>query len=292
MSDPRATTAELAASSYGKARVRLTRVERHADRHDLHQVTVNIRLAGDYGAAYTEGDNRDVLPTDTMKNTVYALARRQPFAHVEELGLRLGRHFLGRAPKVERVFLDLAEQPWTRMTVDGAPHPHAFVGGGGEEATASVAVDRERETVVSGLRGLAVLKTTGSGFAGFFRDEYTTLPETGDRILATLITASWRCRGAGDGFDYGALRKGVRERLLAAFAGHDSRSVQHTLYAMGEAVLAAHPELLDIHLSLPNQHHLPVDLAPLGLDNPNLVFVPVDEPHGVIEATVRRRAAG
>lgn len=283
---------ELSAARYGKSRVRLTRVDRRAGRHDLVQVTVDVHLEGDHEATYLTGDNRDVLPTDTMKNTVYALARRQPFADVEEFGLALARHLRGRAPRTRRVAVELAESLWRRIEVAGEPHPHAFEGGGPEERTAAVVAGREGEEVVtSGLRGLPVLKTTGSGFEGFFRDDLTTLPETGDRILATLVTATWRCAPGevARGASWGALWRGVRRRLVETFAGHDSRSVQQTLYAMGEAVLAAHPEIEEIRLVLPNRHHLLADLAPFGLDNPNLVFTPTDEPYGLIEGTVRRR---
>jgi urate oxidase len=142
------------------------------------------------------------------------------------------------------------------------------------------------ERVEAGLADLDVLKTTGSAFAGFPRDAYTTLAETGDRILATAIEARWTYTGAAH--DWEASWAAARRLLCEVFAEHDSRSVQHTLYAMGERVLAGLPAVEEIHLRLPNRHHLLADLAPFGLDNPNLVFVATSEPYGLIEATLRR----
>src|SRR5262249_13823413 len=222
--------------------------------------------------------------TDTMKNTVYALARQDPIAHVEAFALRLADHFIGK-PAVERVVIRAIEHRWDRLSVNGRAHPHAFAQPGGEHWTAMVTRDREHSSVVGGLGNLVVLKTSDSAFAGFPRDEYTTLPETTDRILATSVTASWRYASASA---HSTARDRIRNALVETFAAHDSRSVQHTLYAMGEAALAACADLLEITLTLPNRHHLLVDLTPFGLDNPNEIFVATDQPYGLIEATIRR----
>lgn len=280
-------TARLVHNAYGKSRVRLVKVLRGADRHDLLDLDVAVRLEGAFGAAYTEGDNASVLPTDTLKNTVYALARRFDFSDPEELGLRLTAHFLERVGEARQAEMQIVQRPWTRLSLDGAPHPHAFEGSTGERRTAGIAQTRGGEPRVSaGLDGLLLLKTTGSGFSGFPRDEYTRLPETDDRILATVVEATWRYREPVVRF--GRLHRGVRERLVSTFARHDdSRSVQHTLWEMGQAVLDAHEEVEEIRLVLPNKHHLPADLAG-GLDNPDQVFVATDEPYGLIEGTVSR----
>jgi urate oxidase len=279
---------ELAASRYGKSSVRLLKVMRHSDRHEILELTVDVACAGDLAAAYTAGDNRQVLPTDTMKNTVYALAREHRFGEMEELGLLVGRHFIAGNPQFEKVEIGLAARSWSRLEVAGQPHPHAFVEAGAERRTAAVEVGRLASAVSAGLADLLVLKTAGSAFEGFPRDRFTTLPEARDRILATRLRARWRYRGSADGIDFGAAFAGIRQRLLEAFAGHDSRSLQHTLYAMGEAVLAGFPEVEEIALVLPNRHYLPVDLSPFGLANDNQVFVATDEPYGLIEATLRR----
>jgi urate oxidase len=282
-------TIELAASRYGKSSVRLLRVVRHPDRHEILELTVDVACSGELGAAYTEGDNSLVLPTDTMKNTVHAFAWEHPRAEMEELGLLLGRHFIAGNPQFDEVEIGLAARPWSRLEVAGQPHPHAFVEAGGERRTAAIAVSRQASTVGAGLDGVLVLKTTGSAFEGFPRDRFTTLPETRDRILATRLRAEWRYRAAGAGVDFGAAFAGVRGRLLETFAGHDSRSLQHTLYAMGEAVLERFPEVEEIGLRLPNRHYLLADLSRFGIANENQVFVATDEPHGLIEATLRRR---
>lgn len=269
---------------YGKSRVRLVKLRRSRDPHEIVDLTIDVLLEGAFDSVYVDGDNAACLATDTMKNTVYALARQDPMVNVESFGVRLAEHFIA-TPHVARVRLSAIEHRWDRLTVDGRPHPHAFVQPGGEQWTAVVTCDRDRREVVSGLANLVVLKTTDSAFAGFPRDRFTTLPETTDRILATAVTTTWRYASASADF---SARDRIRTALLETFAAHDSRSVQHTLYAMGEAALAACGEIVEITLSLPNRHHLLVDLAPFGLDNPNEIFVATDQPYGLIEATIRR----
>jgi urate oxidase len=269
---------------YGKSRVRLVKLKRGRVPHDLVDLTIDVQLEGAFDAVYTEGDNTACLATDTMKNTVYALARQDPIDHVEAFALRLAAHFTGK-PGVTRARISAVEHRWDRLSAAGRPHPHAFVQPGGEQWTAVVTRDASGDRVISGLTNLVVLKTTDSAFSGFPRDEYTTLPETDDRILATSLTATWSYRQGAANF---ALRERVRQALVESFAAHDSRSVQHTMYAMGEAALAAGDEVAEITLAMPNRHHLLVDLSPFGLDNPNEVFVATDQPFGLIEATIRR----
>ena len=284
---------DLTWNRYGKSRIRLVKVRRppagpgRADpSHELVDLTIDVQLEGAFEPVYVDGDNASCLATDTMKNTVYALARQDPIDHVESFACRLADHFLARPP-VARVRISAVEQPWARLSAGGRPHPHAFVQAGAEHWTAVVTRDARRTEIVSGLANLVVMKTTDSSFAGFPRDPYTTLPDTDDRIMATSITAAWTHRPEASDF---SSRVDVREALVETFAAHVSRSVQHTLYAMGEAALAVCPGMTAITLSLPNRHHLLVDLAPFGLDNPNEIFVATDQPFGLIEATVTRSA--
>ncbi|MFL6233103.1 MAG: factor-independent urate hydroxylase [Thermoanaerobaculia bacterium] len=270
----------LAENSYGKQAVRLVTVRRHPDRHELKDLTVAIRFEGDFAAAYTDGDNRGVLPTDTMKNTVYALAAGHPFDDIEEFGLLLTDHFLANNPRASRVQVDLTEHPWEPIET----YRIAFRQAGGERRTAEVARDRDGAKVLAGLENLVVMKTAKSAFEGFPRDRYTTLPETSDRLLATAVRATWRYSRPDVPF---GLWHQVRRVLLETFAEHDSRSVQHTLYAMGEAVVRT-LDVEEIHLTMPNRHHIPVDLRPFGMDNRNEIFVATPEPYGLIEGTVRR----
>lgn len=278
----------LGDNAYGKQRVRLVKVEREAERHVLRDLTVGVRMTGDFAAAHTEGDNAAVLPTDTMRNTVYALAAERPLGPIEELGARLAERLLASGPEVAGVEVTLEERQWTRLEVGGNPHPHAF-SAGAESRTATVFRGRDGGWTEAGLADLVLLKTTDSAFAGFRRDLYTTLRETDDRILATRVAARWRFAADGAGaVAFDAAWREARRVLVETFAEHDSRSVQHTLYAIAEAVLRARPEITEVHLSLPNIHHIPFDLTPLGLPNRNEVFVATAEPHGLIEATVRR----
>lgn len=276
----------LAKNRYGKSRVRLVKVERHGSRHDLTDLNVNILLSGEFATAYTEGDNSRVLPTDTMKNTVYALARKQPVGEIEEFGLRLAGHFLAHNAHVARARVAIAQSNWKRILVGGKAHDHSFLHCGDERRTAVVEQDRSGAKVTSGIRDLVVLKTTNSAFTGYIRDEYTTLKETRDRLFGTAVKAEWTWRAVEP--SYGACWQGVRETILEIFACHESLGVQHTLYAMGEAILDRVDAIDSIHISMPNRHCLPVDLGPFGMENPNEVFVPIDEPHGLIEATLKR----
>jgi urate oxidase len=277
----------LVETAYGKSSVRLVKVTRRGDRHDLKDLTVAIRFEGDYDQSYTEGDNSGVLPTDTMRNTVYALAAREPIDDPERFGVALGAHFLSGNPLLKRVRVDLTEHPWGRVPFGGRDHGQAFIRHGQEARSATIQSERDRPvTIGAGVSDLVILKSSHSAFAGFLRDGYTTLQDSADRLLATSLTATWRY---GDHeIDFGASWRAVRQTLLEAFAEHDSHSVQHTLHAMGQAVLASMDAVSAIRLVMPNKHHLPFDLTRLGLENRNEIFVPTDEPYGLIEATLVR----
>ncbi|HEY7408937.1 MAG TPA: urate oxidase [Gemmatimonadaceae bacterium] len=276
----------LGENGYGKSRVRLVKVSRREGRHELRDLTVSVRLEGEFDDAHVRGDNRDVLPTDTMKNTVYALARQIEIEAIEDFARALATHFLPDNPAVTRARVTVREQGWDRIPVSGRAHPHAFVRGSDEVDLATVTAEGESVRVESGIDELRVLKTTGSGFEGYPRDRYTTLRETADRVLATAMRVRWTY-GLTE-ISPGEVRGRAREAILETFADHESRSVQHTAYAMGEAVLERCPEIDAVAFSLPNKHHLLVDLAPFALDNPNEIFVATEEPYGLIEAIVRR----
>ena len=273
-------------TAYGKSRVRIVQLTRRTDRHELSDLTLAIRFQGDYDESYAAGDNSAVLPTDTMKNTVYALAAAERIRDAESFGLRLARHFLDRNPRLSRVRIDLVEHAWGRIASGDRDYGQAFVRQGPETRTSTIEADREGITVDAGIADLVILKSAHSAFAGFPRDEYTTLPESDDRIFATSLTATWRYRDATISFD--TVWQAVRRTLLQSFAEHRSASVQHTLHAMGQAVIEHVDDVASIHLVMPNKHHLPVDLTRFGLENRNEIFVPTDEPHGLIEGTVTR----
>ncbi|MGI8783676.1 MAG: factor-independent urate hydroxylase [Acidobacteriota bacterium] len=275
----------LARSHYGKSRGRLVKVSRREDRHDLRDLVVGILFEGDFEASYSAGDNSAVLPTDTMKNTVYALAKNHPIVDIEDFGLRLVEHFLSGNPEVSGVRIDLVETLWDRVVVAGTPHRWCFTPRG-EKRAAQLAGNRAGVEVRAGIDDLVLLKTTDSTFSGYRRDAFTTLAETADRILASAIRARW-LYGSKD-VAFGECWQAVRQAIVETFSLHQSRSVQHTLYAIGEAVLNLRHEISEIDLSMPNRHCLRVDLKPFQLENDNEIFVPVDEPHGLIEATLVR----
>jgi urate oxidase len=276
----------LSQSGYGKFEIRLVKVSRRRHGHDLRDLTVDVGLEGDFDAAYVEGDNTGLIATDTMRNTVYALAKQYPIDPIESFGHRLVEHFLMAGPGVTRARVDIVEHPWARLEIGGRPHGHAFERGSGGDRVATVVGDGGEPQIEAGIDDLLVLKTTDSGWEGFLRDRYTTLPETSDRILATIITARWSYRGRD--VDYGAGWREVRRAILEAFCDHYSPSVQFTLHHMGKAVLDARPEVERISFSLPNKHHLLYDLERFGLENQNEIFHATNEPYGLIEGTVER----
>jgi urate oxidase len=276
----------LTHTAYGKSQVRLVQVRRRGDRDDLRDLAVAIRFEGDYDASYIDGDNQDVLPTDTMKNTVYALAAQHPVHDPEAFALRLGEHFLEGNPKLHRVTLDLVEYQWRRIQIAEREHGQAFMRQGPDARTATIVAAREMATVAAGVQDLLIMKTAHSAFSGFPRDPLTTLAETRDRLLATSMTATWRYTDSD--VPFGSTWRGVRDVLLRTFAEHDSESVQHTLYAMGQAVLDSLDIVSSITLVMPNKHHLPIDLERFGLENRNEIFVATEEPYGRIEATLTR----
>ncbi|MBI5709921.1 MAG: urate oxidase [Candidatus Eisenbacteria bacterium] len=276
---------------YGKARVRLVKVRRRGDVHDLRDLTVRLLCEGDFDASYVSGDNRDVLPTETMKNMIYALAKTDPVDRIESFALALARLVLAEHAPVRRAIVRIEETPWTRIAVSGPagpqPHPHAFMRPGGERGVAEVVAERGgAERVASGLRGLRVAKTTASGFEGFPQGRFTTLEGTRDRMFSTEVGATWWW--SEEPGDWAAGNSRIRDAMLQAFASEYSPSVQYTIHRMGQAAFAACAQIAKIHVALPNLHCIPVDLAPFGLENPNEVLVPTEEPHGLIEATLAR----
>lgn len=282
-------TARLGTNSYGKSRVRVSKVERGSDSHDFADLCVDIACEGEFTAAHVEGDNADVLPTDTMKNTVYGLAATHPLQPVEDFAERLADHLLQGNPQMSAVTVQIVQQGWERVTFDGAPDPHSFRGGG-PQRTAWVRVARDSFERRSGVRELVLLKTTGSAFSGFRRDEWTTLPDTRDRILASAIEASWTTSDRPrDRATLDARWKLVVDEVIRTFATQMSESVQHTLHACARAVFQAVTEVDSIRFTMPNRHHLPFDVSRLGIEGVAPVFQPVDEPHGLIEAEILRR---
>jgi urate oxidase len=283
-------TIVLGDNQYGKAENRLVRVYRDTARHEIRDLNVSSALRGDFQDAHTTGDQAAILPTDTQKNTVFAFAKEKGVRSIEEFALTLGDHFIHQTPKATGARVEIEEYFWDRISIDGSPHDHSFVRNGAETRTTVVTVegrgDDRKAWVVSGLKDLVVAKTTGSEFWGYLKDEYTTLKETTDRILATSLVARWRYDTLEVDFDKSYEQ--IRAMLLKRFAEVHSYALQQTLYAMGQSVLEEFPEVAQIKFSAPNKHHFLVDLSPFNIENPGEVFIAADRPYGLIEATVER----
>ncbi|MFF0387544.1 factor-independent urate hydroxylase [Kitasatospora sp. NPDC004615] len=286
----------LGQNQYGKAENRIVRVRRDSTGHEIKDLNVSVSLRGEFDDVHLTGSNANCLPTDSMKNTVYAFAKQHGIDSAEGFAALLARHFVADAERgvVRSARIRVEEYGWDRIAIPNSPSPsgHSFVRNGQEVRTTEVEYDGERFRVVSGLKDLVVLNTTGSEFRGFLKDRYTTLQEADDRLLATQVTARWAFGFDGrDGQrqpDWNQSYPEVRRHLLEAFADTYSFSLQQTLHAMGSRVLDHRAEVDEVRLELPNKHHFLVDLAPFGLKNENEVYYAADRMYGLIEATVHR----
>ncbi len=286
MTETSTTSIVLGQNNYGKSDVRLVKVYRGTERHNLTEVRVDVALEGDFDAAHVDSDNTDLLGTDTMRNTVYALAKDHLEGEIEEFGLKLVDHFLEAGPKVTGVRIDFTEHLWDRIVVDGKAHEHSFVRAAGIRTATVTGDESGARRVEAGIDDLIVLKTTNSGWENYLHEEFTTLPETNDRILSTVVTAKWVYESAD--LDYGETWRGVKDLVLTTFTDHYSPSMQNTLYITGKAVLERFSAIEKIHFSFPNRHHILYNLERFGMENDKEIFHGDPEPYGLIEGWVER----
>lgn len=277
---------KLTSHRYGKARVRVAKILRTKDRQSIVDIEVAAMLEGDFESSYASGDNTKVVATDTIKNTINVLAKEKLGEEIELFAAALGAHFLERYKQVQSADIEISERDWRRMEIDEKPHPHSFVAGSDAKGFTRVVSTRNSHSVESGIRDFVILKTTGSGFENYPRDEFTTLPETADRILATSLRAVWSY--SKKPASYRTQNDKIVAVMLKMFANNYSPSAQTTLFEMGTAALEVCPEISQVELAMPNKHYLPIDLSRFGRENKNEVFTPTDEPHGQIEAVVTR----
>lgn len=276
----------LVHNAYGKSDVRVTKVIRKPTHHELKELIVDIQLEGDFSDAYTAGSNKLVVATDSMKNTVYVMAADHPLDSIESFARQLAQHFLDKYEQVSQATVQIRETRWSRLIVKGKEHPWSFSGAGDEKRTTIVVAHADEISVESGIEGLVVVKTGESEFSDFVRDKYTTLADTHDRIFGTSIEATWVYNT--DAVDFEKNFNQIRDLILEVFATHKSLGVQHTLHEMGQRVLDACHDVDEITLTMPNQHRIPFNLQPFGLENKNEIFMPINEPYGLISGTLRR----
>lgn len=273
-------------NQYGKAENRLVRIYRDTPRHEIRDLNVSTALRGPFEPAHLLGDQSNVLPTDTQKNTVYAFAKLHGVGAIEDYALTLARHFVADVAPVVGARIEVEEYTWQRAVIDGAEHDHTWTRTGPQVRTAAITVDATGEYVVGGIKDLVLLKSTGSEFAGFLHDEFTTLEDTHDRVMATSLVGHWRF--ATPVADWDATYAAIVATIIREYATLQSLALQQTLWAIGTALLEQFAELAEVRLSAPNKHHFAVDLSPFGLDNPGEVFHAADRPYGLIQATVVR----
>ena len=277
----------LIKNRYGKGRVRVMRIHREADSHEVSQLSVKAMMEGDFAPAYTHGDNSTSVSTDTIKNVVNVIARENTGLCTEDFCQVLAKKYLDTYPQIASVALTVHETKWSRLSFDGKPHPHSFVlDSNGKPTVEVLSIRGGATTMSSGIDGFTFMKSTQSGWENYVKDGYTTIPPTADRMCATSMVASWKW--SGKPASYPATNKKILDTVLEVFSMTYSKSVQDSLYRMGEAALAAVPEISEISMACPNMHFIPMNLSAFGLDNNNDVFLPTDEPHGQIECTVGR----
>ncbi|PHH75633.1 hypothetical protein CDD80_2216 [Ophiocordyceps camponoti-rufipedis] len=292
----------VSSARYGKDNVRLLKVSRNADTgvQTVYETTVCCLLEGDIETSFTEADNTVVVATDSIKNTIFILAKQHPVNPPELFASIVGNHFIQKYSHIHLAHVSVITHRWLRMDVDGKPHPHSFIKDAGETRNVDACVSRkEGIAITSSIRGLTVLKSTGSAFHGFVRDEYTTLAETWDRILSTDVDARWTwirfsdlkaVEGSIAKFDE-AWEK-ARETTLTLFANDDSPSVQNTMYKMCVQILDAVSDIETVAYSLPNKHNFELDLSwHHNIQNTGEhaeVYVPQTCPNGLIKCEVSR----
>jgi urate oxidase len=279
--------ARIGSNRYGKSEIRVVRVGRGVapDGGDvIRDWNVSTALSGDLDDSHLTGDNSKVLPTDSHKNRVFALAREMGAVPPEDFALALAAFFVGSQEAITRARISVDEFGWTPIGATG----YSFARAGDLVRTTTAVHDAAAGTsIVSGIKDLVVLNTTGSEFWGFQKDAHTTLAETRDRMLATAVNASWRFRtDAVETADWDAVAVSAKKTILDTFAGTYSYSLQQMLYALGSALISALPEICEARLALPNKHHFIVDLKPFGLENDREVYYADDRPYGLIEGTV------
>ena len=290
----------LAGHQYGKAENRVVRFQRDSPRHEIVDLNVSSVLRGDFADAYLHGDQSKVLPTDTQKNVIYAFSKKfgqeGGVASVEAYAVELARHFVDTTGPVTGSRIDVDSYPWTRAEVAGREHDHTWTRTGSEVRTVAVTVDGKSEGggqvthVVAGLKEFTLLKSTGSAFKDFLVDDYTTLPPTEDRVMATSLVAQWRYDASclAEGFDFDAAYADVKQAMIAQFATVQSLALQQTLWHMGSAAIETVPAVVEVRLAAPNKHHFLYDVGRFGLENPGEVFHADDRPYGLIQATIAR----
>lgn len=271
---------------YGKANVRVLKKLENNGRHSIKELELRLSLAGEFETSYTIGDNCLVIATDTIKNTINVLALDQLGEQTEPFIATVAHHFLTKYSHIAEVTIETSERVWRRLKENGAPSATNFLAPGKFTPICELLATREQTQISSGIRDLVILKSAGSEFADFHRDEFTTLPETHDRLLATSFSSRWLFTRSPT--NYNDSNAAILDAMLDCFSSNPSPSAQKTMYDMGSAALNACPEIGRINIVMPNLHCLLIDMAPFGRKNPNNLFVPTDAPHGLIEATVER----
>ena len=280
----------IGASSHGESNLRMLRVVRRGDRHDARDLTVGCRFEGDFDAAFVDGAAPGLLPGEVLKRLVHATARTDGGAAIERFGLALCERLLADYPRITKARIEISEQPWARLEAGGKAQGQSFLRGAPERRSTAVTSNGTQIAVVSGIEHLTLMRTSGLAPTrkGQPVSDATGFDDGLQRLLVATLSARWSYTSPDVTFD--PYRQGVRAAIVETFGCHASRSVHHTLYAIADVVLSSYEEIRDVTLSLQERPYRPVDLFQAGIENPDDLFVAVEEPVGIVEVTVERDA--
>ena len=277
---------------YGKSCVKVAKVFKYPTHHDFKEFIVDVQLYGDFLDSFIVPNNENLIPTDTMKNTVYVLAKKYSMDNPVQFGIDLTNYFIQKFSHVSKVTVEITENFWNRIVLEnGKEHSHGFVDKQTHNHKSFVSNNRQEIEVKAGIVNLSILKTRGSSFDGFLIDEYTTLKPASDRIMATKANVFWKYDDSFDlnAIDHNAIYRKIKKLIIETFVKHDeSKSVQHTIHLIGNCVLNTIKEIHKIEINLPNSHYILADIAKFGFQNDNQIFIPSPEPYGNIFAKISK----
>jgi len=289
------------ACRYGKDNIRVMKVDKDeaTKTHTVTEMTVCVLLEGEIESSYTHADNSVIVPTDTMKQTTYIMAKQNPVNPPELFASILGTHFVDTYKWIHTAHITIVTHRWTRMTIDGKPHPHSFSRDGDEKRLVECdVIEGKGIQIRSAISDLLVLKSTGSQFHSFNTDDFTILKDTYDRILSTSVDAGWKWKTmtmdqvTAESAKFDKTWTAARDITMKTFALDDSASVQNTMYKMCGQILDSEALVEAVDYELPNKHYFEIDLSwHHGLKNTGKdaqVYAPQSDPNGLIKCTVTR----
>jgi urate oxidase len=271
---------------YGKGAVIVYRLYRDGRPNPVFGASVKLLIYGDaFWQTYTVGDNTGLVATDSMKNFIQRETMNFPGDDLESYCHFLAEKFLTRYPQAEGAQVSAKEIPYTALPGTDV----AFAPAGPECAHAVIELIRAGDELrtaeaTSGIGGFRLLRLKGSAFAGFVRDEYTTLPDIKDRPLHMWLDLDWSYTKTTAAFNQGAVTRQVRRIVHGVFAGFESGSIQEIIYQIGQKMLAEIPSIGEIRLEANNRTWDTIAERDLSVG----LYTDARPPYGCLGLTLKR----